>query len=106
MLQIAKIKKEYNYQEILTKTNDEKAKYEIKIDVDRTAVNTDDVEFHRQKLNNILYVVSQCNNDIKYCQGMNFIACVLYEIFGEEEAFYIFLSFFNCKGKGSRCNPP
>ena len=94
LLQIAKIKKEYNYQEILTKTNDEKAKYEIKIDVDRTAVNTDDVEFHRQKLNNILYVVSQCNNDIKYCQGMNFIACVLYEIFGEEEAFYIFLSFF------------
>ena len=94
LLQIAKIKKEYNYQEILTKTNDEKAKYEIKIDVDRTAVNTDDVEFHRQKLNDILYVISQCNGDIKYCQGMNFIASVLYEIFGEEEAFYIFLSFF------------
>ena len=94
LLQISKIKQEYNYQEILTKTNDEKAKYEIKIDVDRTAVKTDDIELHRQKLNNILYVVSQCNGDIKYCQGMNFIACVLYEIFGEEEAFYIFLSFF------------
>ena len=94
LLQIAKIKKEYNYQEILTKTNDEKAKYEIKIDVDRTAVDTDGVEFHRQKLNDILYVISQCNGDIKYCQGMNFIASVLYEIFGEEEAFYIFLSFF------------
>ena len=25
---------------------------------------------------------------------MNFITCILYEIFGEEEAFYIFLSFF------------
>ena len=25
---------------------------------------------------------------------MNFIACVLYETFGEEEAFYIFLSLF------------
>ena len=94
LLQIPKIKKEYNYREILTKTNDEKAKYEIKIDIDRTAVNPDNVELHRKILSDILYAVSQSNGEIKYCQGMNFIACVLYEIFGEEEAFYIFLSFF------------
>ena len=91
---IKKLKKEYNYKEILAKTNDEKAKYDIKIDIDRTAVNSDNIQLHRQILSNILYALSQSNGDIKYCQGMNFIACVLYEIFGEEEAFYIFLSFF------------
>ena len=94
LLQISKIKKEYNYHEILSKYDDEKSKYEIKIDIDRTAVNPDNVEFHRKKLSDILYAVTQSNGDIKYCQGMNFIACVLYETFGEEEAFYIFLSFF------------
>ena len=94
LLMIKKLKKEYNYKEILAKTNDEKAKYDIKIDIDRTAVNSDNIQLHRQILSNILYALSQSNGDIKYCQGMNFIACVLYEIFGEEEAFYIFLSFF------------
>ena len=94
LLKISKIKKEFNYQEILSKSNDEKSKYEIKIDIDRTAVNSDNTELHRKILSNILFAISQCNGDIKYCQGMNFIASVLYEIFGEEDAFYIFLSFF------------
>ena len=94
LLQISKIKKEYNYREILSKKDDEKSLYEIKIDIDRTAVNPDNVELHRKKIGDILYAVTQSDGDIKYCQGMNFIACVLYETFGEEEAFYIFLSFF------------
>ena len=94
LLKIPKIKQEYNYKEILTKTNDEKAKYEIKIDIERTAVNPDNVELHRKILSDILYAISQCNGDIKYCQGMNFIASLLYEVFGEEDTFYIFLSFF------------
>ena len=94
LLKTSKIKKEFNYQEILSKAKDEKSKYEIKIDIDRTAVNSDNAELHRKILSNILFAISQCNGDIKYCQGMNFIASVLYEIFGEEEAFYIFLSFF------------
>ena len=94
LLSIKKLKKEFNYNEIITKTNDEKAKYEIKIDIERTAVNSDNIQLHRQIISNILYALSQSNGDIKYCQGMNFIASVLYEIFGEEEAFYIFLSFF------------
>ena len=34
------------------------------------------------------------NNDIKYCQGMNFLVEFLLEIYEEEETFYIFLSFF------------
>ena len=94
LLQISKIKKQYNYKNILSKTDDEKSKYEIKIDIDRTAVNSDNTQLHRKNLSNILYAITQCNGDIKYCQGMNFIASVLYEIFGEEDTFYIFLSFF------------
>ena len=72
--------------------DDEKSIYEIKIDVDRTAVNHHNIQLHRKKISNILYAISQSNGDIRYCQGMNFITCILYEIFGEEEAFYIFLT--------------
>ena len=94
LLNINKVKKEYDYRKILSEKNDEKIKYEVKLDSDRTAVNMDNKDLHRQNLCNILYAVSLSNGDIKYCQGMNFISCVLYEIFGEEEAFYILLSFF------------
>jgi hypothetical protein len=94
VLNINKIKKEYDYQKILTETNDEKVKYEVKLDVNRTAVGSDNLEFNREKISNILYAVAMSNDGIKYCQGMNFIVCILYEIYGEEEAFYIFLSFF------------
>ena len=94
ILKINQIKKAYDYQKILTTTNDEKVKYEVKLDVDRTAVNSNNAELHREKISNILYAVSQLNGDIKYCQGMNFIVSILYEMYGEEEAFYIFLSFF------------
>ena len=71
LLKINNLKKEYNYKEIISKMDDEKILYDVKIDVDRTAVNPDNIELHRKKLSNILY-----------------------DIFGEEEAFYIFLSFF------------
>ena len=64
------------------------------MDVDRTAVKNENKEMHREKIGNVLFAVSQCNGDIKYCQGMNFIVGILYEMYGEEEAFYIFLSFF------------
>ena len=94
LLKLNQIKKEYDYQQILATKIDEKAKYEIKLDVDRTAVKNENKEMHREKINNVLFAVSQCNGDIKYCQGMNFIVGILYEMYGEEEAFYIFLSFF------------
>ena len=94
LLNINKLKKEYDYNKIISKMDDEKAIYEIKIDVDRTAVSQDNIQLHRKKISNILYAISQTNGNIRYCQGMNFITCILYEIFGEEEAFYIFLSFF------------
>ena len=94
LLNMKKIKKEYDYNKILAEANDKKLEYEVKLDVDRTAVNKDNIQLHRKKLLNILFAVSLTNDGIKYCQGMNFISCVLYEIFGEEEAFYILLSFF------------
>ena len=94
LLNINKIKKKFDYKKMLSEKKDEKIFYEVKLDVDRTAVNLDNKLLHREKLCNILYAVSVSNGDIKYCQGMNFISCVLYEIFGEEEAFYILLSLF------------
>ena len=94
LLKLNQIKKEYDYKQILATKIDEKTKYEIKLDIDRTAVKNENKEMHREKIGNVLFAVSQCNGDIKYCQGMNFIVGILYEMYGEEEAFYIFLSFF------------
>ena len=94
LLKINGLKKEYDYKKIISSKDDEKSIYDIKIDIERTAVNSDNTQLHREKISNILYAISQTNNGIKYCQGMNFISSILYEIFGEEEAFYIFLSFF------------
>ena len=94
LLKIYKLKKEYDYNKIISKMDDEKIIYEVKIDITRTAVKSDDIQLHRKKLSNILYAIAKSNGGIGYCQGMNFITCILYELFGEEEAFYIFLSFF------------
>ena len=95
LLNIRQLKQQYNYQEILKNTKDEKCRYEINLDVVRTTVgNVSDPEKTREKITNVLYTVAQLNNGIKYCQGMNFIVQFLFEIYGEEEAFYIFLSFF------------
>ena len=94
LLNIRKLKAEYNYQKVITENNDEAIKAEIKLDVERTAVNNDDKELHKQKITNILYGVALLNGESRYCQGMNFIVSLLYEIYGEEDAFYIFLSFF------------
>ena len=94
LLKINELKKKYNYKDILSKANDPKNRHEIVLDIRRTNVNEDQKDLHKERLTNILYAVSQLNFGIKYVQGMNFIVSFLYEIFGEEEAFYIFLSFF------------
>ena len=94
ILKINEIKKKYNYKDILSKANDPKNKHEIELDIKRTNVDEDQKDLHKERITNILYAVSQCNFGIKYVQGMNFIVSFLYEIYGEEEAFYIFLSFF------------
>ena len=95
LLGISKLKKEYKYKEILTNANDEKTKHEIELDVIRTTVGeVENPEKTREEITNVLYAVSQLNGKIKYCQGMNFVVQFLYEIYGEEESFYLFLSFF------------
>ena len=95
ILNIKQLKTKYNYKEILDKANDPKIKHEIDLDVRRTNVKEDQKDLHKTKISNILYAVALCNFGIQYVQGMNFIVGFLYEIFGEEDAFYIFLSFFH-----------
>ena len=94
LLKINELKKKYNYKDIFSKANDPKNRHEIVLDIRRTNVNEDQKDLHKERLTNILYAVSQLNFGIKYVQGMNFIVSFLYEVYGEEEAFYIFLSFF------------
>ena len=95
LLKINDLKKKYNYKDVLSKANDPKNKHEIFLDIRRTNVDEDQKDLHKERIINILYAVSQCNFGIKYVQGMNFIVSFLYEVYGEEEAFYIFLSFFH-----------
>ena len=95
ILNIKELKAKYNYKEILEKANDPKIKHEIDLDVRRTNVKEYQKDLHKTKISNILYAVALCNFGIQYVQGMNFIVGFLYEIFGEEDAFYIFLSFFH-----------
>ena len=95
LLGIEKLKKEFNYQEVLSKADDQKVRREIELDVLRTTVgNVEDPEKTREQITNVLYAVAQLNGKTRYCQGMNFIVEFLFEKFGEEESFYIFLSFF------------
>ena len=95
LLGISELKKKYKYREILTNANEEKVKHEIELDVIRTTVGeVENPEKTREEITNVLYAVSQLNGKIKYCQGMNFVVQFLYEIYGEEESFYLFLSFF------------
>ena len=95
LLGISELKKKYKYKEILSNANDEKVKHEIELDVIRTTIGeVENPQETREQITNVLYAVSQLNGKIKYCQGMNFVVQFLYEIYGEEEAFYIFLAFF------------
>ena len=95
ILKIKELKQKYNYREILNNANDPKIKREIDLDVRRTNVEESQKDLHKLNITNILYAVSSVNFGVKYVQGMNSIVALLYELFGEEEAFYIFLSFFH-----------
>ena len=99
LLDIPKIKKKYNYKEILKNANDEKTKEVILLDVIRTYFSYKKNEKEaKEQLTNVLYAASQVNNGIKYCQGMNFLVEFLISVFDEEEAFYIFISLFENSG--------
>ena len=61
----------------------------------RTVIENDEnKEENKNKVINLLYAVSEVNGDIQYCQGMNYIGQFLYDVFGEEEAFYLFVGIF------------
>ena len=95
LLNISKIKKKYNYKEILKNANDEKIKDVILLDVVRTTFNyKKNEEKAKKELTNVLYAASLVNNGIKYCQGMNFLVEFLLSYFNEEETFFIFMSLF------------
>ena len=96
-LQISKMKQKYNYHDILKNAKDTKTKDTIILDVNRTSFNyikNQNEDEAKEKLTNVLYAAAMVNNDIKYCQGMNFLVEFLLEIYEEEETFYIFMSFF------------
>ena len=67
LLDMPKIKKKYNYKEILKNANDEKIKEVILLDVIRTyfSYKKNDKEA-KEQLTNVLYAASQVNNGIKY----------------------------------------
>ena len=95
ILGVREIKKKYNYRDILSKANNEKVKKLISLDVARTSVNDPKKQEEiKKKLIDVLFAVSQFSDNINYYQGMQYIVLFLLEIFGEEESFYLFLSFF------------
>ena len=88
-----KLKNKYNYRELLEKAKNEKVKKLIKLDVARTSVKDKEREEEiKNKLVDVLYAVSEFNEDINYFQGMQYIVLFLMELYGEEESFYLFLS--------------
>ena len=92
ILGVSKIKEKYDYKVILCNAHHPKIKSQIKLDMSRTvSENDENKEENKNKVINILYAVSEVNGDIEYCQGMNYIGQFLYEVFGEEEAFYLFV---------------
>ena len=95
ILGVAKIKEKYDYKVVLCNAHHPKIKNQIQLDMARTVSSDDEnKEINKSKVTNILYAVSEVNGDIQYCQGMNYIGQFLFEVFGEEEAFYLFVGIF------------
>ena len=96
ILGVSKIKEKYDYRVVLCNAHHPKVKNQIQLDMSRTVVNSDEnKEVTKNKVTNILYAVSEVNGEIQYCQGMNYIGQFLYDAFGEEEAFYLFVGIFS-----------
>ena len=93
-----KIKKELKIDEINSNFNMEKIKNSkdiIDLDIIRTNFDNNK-EQNQMKIGCILKSIRYAKNNIKYCQGMNFIAAFLLNITNdEEETFYLFLSIFD-----------
>ena len=111
LLDFYEIKKLYNYseikkelgldgsiEEIMKSTNAEdfqNSKDIVDLDIVRTHFSTNKTQ-NQLKIRNILKSMRKAKNNLKYCQGMNYIAAFLLNITDdEEEAFYLFLSIFD-----------
>ena len=111
LLDYYEIKKTYNYseikkelgidasiEEIMKSTSIEdfqNSKDIIDLDIVRTSFTTNKLQ-NQLRIRNILKSIRQAKNNLKYCQGMNYIAAFLLNITNdEEEAFYLFLSIFD-----------
>ena len=115
LLDYYEIKKLYNYSEIkkelgigssieeMMKSSNiedlQNSKDIIDLDIIRTNFDTDKTK-NQLKIRNILKSIRKAKNNLKYCQGMNYVAAFLLNITNEEEAFYLFLSIFDCTDYG------
>ena len=107
LLNYSEIKKLYDYKKIKKALNiDDKninnnleeirnSKDIIDLDIIRTNFDTNK-EINQLKISYILKSLRYAKQDLKYCQGMNYIAAFLLNVINdEEEAFYLFLSIFD-----------
>ena len=92
-LNVKDLKKKYNYKEILNRKTNEKVKNLIEMDVSRTSVKSKENEKEiKETLINVLCAITHFNDEINYYQGMQYIVLFLMELYGEEEAFFLFLA--------------
>lgn len=98
ILNIRSLRQQYDYKKLSTDLSnvDETTKTEIKMDIPRTFIGSGiDEENTRIQLTHVLQAISQVNEGVKYCQGMNYLAQFILEITQDEElSFFIFLGFF------------
>ena len=101
LLKIKDVQVNYNYARVLRSAElsiNAQLRREIEHDVARTFTGkTDEQEVLkvRKCIKNILTAIAESNGESKYCQGMNYICELIYELTqNEEETFYIFLGLF------------
>ena len=111
LLDYYEIKKLYNYseikkelgldgtiEEIMNSVNIEdlqNSKDIVDLDIVRTSFTNNKMQ-NQLKIRNILKSMRQAKYNLKYCQGMNYVAAFLLNITNsEEEAFYLFLCIFD-----------
>ena len=107
LLNYSEIKKLYDYQKIKKELDIDNNNYFnnlekmrnskdiIDLDVLRTNFDTDK-EKKQLKISYILKAIRYAKNNLKYCQGMNYVAAFLLNLMdNEEETFYLFLCIFN-----------
>ena len=95
----SEMKKKYNYkkikEDIKNNPNSIPSGEVIDLDILRTAFEKDKNE-NREKIRFILKAISKESQDIKYCQGMNYVASFIIHLMNdEEEIFYFLISLFN-----------